>query len=733
MTHGPVVLKVALKLPLRECLDYLPPPACPIEKIMPGVRLRVPFRRGVRTGVLMQTSAQSQVKAAKLRQAIAVLDEQPLATPQHLELIRWAADYYHHPIGEVVASALPGLLRGGELNTQIKPALCWRLVDDNPGPLKRAPRQAAIVELLRQHPSGLLAEDLNQRLANWRKAMHHLVAQGYVETVAAPARTEPPIACLAAPPLNPAQRRAVQQIASSLDHFQPFLLDGVTGSGKTEVYLRLIEEVLLAGKQALMLVPEIGLIPQTLERLSERFGQPVAVMHSDLGTQQRLAAWLRAREGKARIVLGTRSAVWAPMPCPGLIVVDEEHDSSYKQQEGFPYSARDVAVIRAQRENIPVVLGSATPSLESIFNAQSTRYRELRLPHRAGSASTPTVKLLDIRAQILHGGISEPLLAAIAQRLERREQILLFINRRGYAPLLLCHRCGWHAACARCDANLAYHSTGERLRCHHCGHEREPPAACPAGHANGLIKLGQGTERVAEALKARFPEVRLVRIDKDTTRRKGSMETLLQRVDAGEADILVGTQMLSKGHHFPRVTLVGVVDADSRLYSVDFRAGEKLAQLVVQVAGRAGRAEKPGLVLIQTHYPEHPLLVSLLTSGYGAFAQSALSERRASELPPYHALALLRAESSDSEAPMRFLKQARGAATAGLRDGLQVLGPVPAPMERRAGRSRAQLMLQSTRRRLLHQLLEHWLPRVEALKSARTVRWSLDVDPQQLL
>ncbi|MGH6635091.1 MAG: primosomal protein N', partial [Gammaproteobacteria bacterium] len=732
MIHDPAVLKVALKIPLRECLDYLPPCAFPIEKIMLGMRLRVPFRRGVRIGVLMQTSSHSRVQAIKLRRAIAVLDEQPVVTPKLLELIRWAADYYHHPIGEVVASALPGLLHRGPLSSQAKPASCRWLLDHDPGLLKRAPRQAAIVELLRQHPSGLSDEDLDQRLANWRKAMHHLVAQGYVEAVAKPAATEPSIACLPAPPLNSAQRRAVQQIASSLDRFQPFLLDGVTGSGKTEVYLRLIEEVLRGGKQALMLVPEIGLIPQALERLSQRFREPVAVMHSDLGTQQRLGAWLNAREGTARIVLGTRSAVWTPLPYLGLIVVDEEHDSSYKQQEGFPYSARDVAVIRAQRENIPIVLGSATPSLESIVNAQAARYRELRLPHRAGSASTPTMKLLDIRAQTLHGGISQPLLAAIAQRLERREQTLLFINRRGYAPLLLCHRCGWYAACTRCDAKLAYHSTGERLRCHHCGHQREPPAACPAGHVNGLIKLGQGTERVAEVLKARFPGARLVRIDKDTTRRKGSLETLLQQVDAGEADILVGTQMLSKGHHFPRVTLVGVVDADSRLYSVDFRAGEKLAQLVVQVAGRAGRAEKPGLVLIQTHYPEHPLLAALLTRGYGAFAQSALSERRASELPPYQALALLRAESPDREAPMHFLKQARGAATEQLRDGLQVFGPVPAPMERRAGRSRAQLMLQSIRRRLLHQMLEQWLPRVEALKSARTVRWSLDVDPHQL-
>ncbi|MGH8515549.1 MAG: replication restart helicase PriA, partial [Gammaproteobacteria bacterium] len=342
----------------------------------------------------------------------------PLVTPEHLDLIRWAADYYHHPIGEVVASALPGLLHRGPLNTQTKPASCRWLLAHDPGPLKRAPRQAGIVELLRGHPSGLSDEELEQRLAYWRKAMRHLVAQGYVEAVAIPTTTEPSIACLPAPPLNPAQHRAVQQIASALDRFQPFLLDGVTGSGKTEVYLRLIKKVLLAGKQALMLVPEIGLIPQTLERLSERFGQPVAVMHSDLGTQQRLAAWLSAREGKARIVLGTRSAVWTPMPYLGLIVVDEEHDSSYKQQEGFPYSARDVAVIRAQGENIPVVLGSATPSLESIFNAQSTRYRELRLPHRAGSASTPTIKLLDIRAHALHGGISQPLLAALAQRLE---------------------------------------------------------------------------------------------------------------------------------------------------------------------------------------------------------------------------------------------------------------------------------------------------------------------------
>jgi primosomal protein N' (replication factor Y) len=533
--------------------------------------------------------------------------------------------------------------------------------------------------------------------------------------------------------LNQEQTAAVTAICAALGRFAPVLLEGVTGSGKTEVYLRVIEEVLRRGQQALVLIPEIGLMAQTIARFRQRFAQPLIIFHSGITERERLDAWLTARDGLAPIVIGTRSAVWTPLHRPGVIIVDEEHDLSYKQQEGFRYLARDVAVMRAQRAQIPVVLGSATPSLESIYNVQNQRYRHLHLPKRAGSAQSPDIQLLDLRGLPMEGGLSEPLIQRIAIHLEHRNQVLLFLNRRGYAPLLLCHRCGWTAGCTRCDAKLTYHQSLSLLQCHHCGAQRPVDTQCSECGSPELLRIGAGTERVVETLERRFPEARVLRIDRDSTRRKGTMEKMLAAVLSGEADILVGTQMLSKGHHFPKVTLAAIIDADSRLYGVDFRAGERLAQLVTQVAGRAGRTENQGSVIIQTHNPDHPLLQALVREGYPHFAQSALREREAAGLPPHSSLALLRAEAPGQAEPRRFLEEARKIALSFPTEDIEIFGPVPAPMERRAGRYRWQLLLESPDRRGLQSLLIPWAPKLEELKFARRVRWSLDVDPQEII
>ncbi len=552
--------------------------------------------------------------------------------------------------------------------------------------------------------------------------LKRLAAKGWVEACEAPLKATP------GPPLHPHQRECVEAVSQSAG-FQAFLLEGVTGSGKTEVYLRLAERAVGQGRQVLVILPEIGLTGQMVARF-ERLGVPLAVFHSNLSEGERLDAWLRAGKGEAKVVIGTRSAVFIPLKAPGLFIVDEEHDLSHKQQEGFRYSARDIAVFRARQHRVPALLGSATPSLESLRNAQRGRYRHLLLPERVGKATLPAMALLDVRGRPMEGGLSLPLLKAMEDPLGRGEQVLLFLNRRGYAPALICHACGWVGQCLRCDARLTFHQGERRLRCHHCGLEQAMPGACPACGASALIPVGQGTERLEAVLKARFPDKRVVRIDRDTTRRKGAFAAFLEAIGRGEADILIGTQMLAKGHHFPEVTLVGIVDADQGLFSADFRAAERMAQLIVQVAGRAGREEKPGRVLIQTHQPGHPLLQRLIREDYRAFAQEAMEERRQAQLPPFAHLALLRAEAQDQAHPMAFLAEAR--ARLGDMEGVEVLGPAPSPMERRAGFYRAQLWIQAHRRLLLHRYLGEGVPKLSSIPGSRRVRWSLDVDPMEI-
>nr|WP_300988570.1 primosomal protein N' [Thiocapsa sp.] len=736
-----------------DAFDYLPPaPASDgcsaTPSLLPGQRVLVPFGQGRRVGILLELRDTSDQDPVRLKPIERLLDPGPVLSTADLTLIRWAADYYRQPIGEALFSALPARLR------QAKPILDEQVPGVSATPtgrtldletLRRAPKQRALLTLVRSVPEGIAVADLTVCLGPCAATLRSLRARGLLETCrlapAGPVTHAPRAERAPGPELNADQAEALRRVAAALGGFSPFLLDGVTGSGKTEVYIRLIEAAAARGAQTLLIVPEIGLTPQLRERLTARLPDPPAVLHSGLAAGERERAWHRAASGRAGVVLGTRSAVFVPLPRLGLILVDEEHDASLKQQEGFRYSARDLAVRRAQLVGCPVVLGSATPSLETLNNAQTERYGWLRLPQRAGAACTPRTSLLDIRNQPLQAGLSAVLREEMRTEIAAGNQVLLFLNRRGYAPVLTCHACGWVGDCPHCDARLTLHLARRRLWCHHCGWTRPLPDVCPDCKGTDLRMLGRGTERLDEELRPLFPGVGIARLDRDTTRRRGELARLLDEVRRGDVQILLGTQMLAKGHDFPGVTLVGILDLDHSLYASDFRAPERTAQLIVQVTGRAGRAERPGRVVLQTRHPEHPLLQSLLHDGYRGFATTALAERREAELPPFSHLALLRAEAPAVETATDFLNQARliaegctaeGRAEPLAETGVQCYGPVPAPMERRGGRYRAQLLIQSSQRPRLQRFLAGWSLALRALPRSKGLRWSLDVDPQDM-
>lgn len=724
------ILQVALPVPLRTHFDYLTPETGDHTPLKPGVRVRVPFGRRTSTGILLGSSARSDLPRERLKAAVAIIDPEPLFTPGQLSLLEWAAGYYQHPVGEVLFNALPPALRAGR-PAVVQEERLWRLLAvEGFESLARAPKQRALIATLKESAAGLSESELRERFPGARRILAALEAKGLVESVAADFSPRPGPA--RSPTLNPAQQAAVERVADTRSRFGAFLLNGVTGSGKTEVYLELIRRVIAEDRQALLLVPEIGLTPQLVARAAARLSCPVAVIHSGLSDSERCASWLNARDGKARVILGTRSAVWTPLQRPGIIIVDEEHDQSYKQQDGFRYSARDTAVMRAQKENIPVILGSATPSAETLHNVAAGRFTELDLPERAGSATHPGVEVVDLRGRPMTGALSTPMLKAIQLALERSQQCLLFLNRRGFSPVLMCHGCGWIAQCGRCGVPMTYHKQRNILLCHHCGRSADPVSDCPECGAAELFRIGHGTQRLEETLMQQFPGARVLRIDRDTTRRKGAMDAMVNQIHEGEADILVGTQMLAKGHDFPNLALVGIVDMDQGLFSADFRGTERMAQLFVQVSGRAGRAKQAGRVVIQTHYPTHPLLESLLKTGYAGFSRALLEERREADLPPFSFMALLRAEHYETERPKRFLEQARELLVKQDSD-VRLFGPVPAPMEKRAGRTRFQLLVQARRRAVLARALSPWVRQLEILPAGKRVRWSLDVDPQDML
>ena len=727
------VLRVAVDCPLRSLLDYLPPVGARASDLPAGARVRVPMGARSAVGVIVGHADESLLEPQRLRRITALLDPKPLFDAALLDLLRWTASYYQHPPGEVYAAALPAALRAGQPATAQE---SWLALTDAgrvavaTGEPERAPRQRELATLLATHLQGLTATELDAAQPEWRSSARALAKRGWTELLlrdAPPTAEATTAAIAAAPEPSAAQTEAVSAVDAGAGRFGTFLLQGATGSGKTEVYLRLVLRALERGAGALVLVPEIGLTPQLLERFRSRLRVPIAVLHSALSDGERLQAWRAVQAGLARVVIGTRSAIFAPVQRLGLIVVDEEHDSSYKQQEGgCRYSARDLAVRRAQQSGVPVVLGSATPALESLHNVQLGRYRQLLLPRRTDQAAAPRVALIDLRAHAVHAGLAGPVTQAIAHHLATDGQVLVYLNRRGYAPTLLCTSCGWIAPCSECDARLTVHRGAAQLRCHYCGAAQPLPTRC--GRCGFAVRpVGQGTERIAETLAAMFPTAPLARLDRDTVHSAADMEAVMRSLLDGSARILVGTQMVTKGHHFPGVSLVAVINADQGLFSADFRAAERLAQTIVQVAGRAGRGTRAGEVLIQTEYPEHPLLQNLIHSGYEGFAAGALAEREAAHWPPFGRLALLRASGRTAATALDFLRDARERAAAA--PPARLLGPVPASMARRAGRHHAQLLIETAGRGELHRFLDQWLPLVERLPAARRVRWALDVDP----
>ena len=727
------VVRVAVNCPLRTLLDYLPPQGETVQALPVGARVRVPLGARSAVGIIVAHARGSLLPGTRLRAITALLDREPLLDAALLQLLQWTASYYHHPPGEVLAAALPAALRDGHSALAQEEWLeisAAGLAASRSEAVRRAPRQREVLMLLASNPAGISAARLEVLAPGWRPAARTLAKRGwsrFTEREAGDSAAAPAAALAVAPELSAAQLLAVEAIDAAAGRYGAFLLQGATGSGKTEVYLRAVARCLERGANALVLVPEIGLTPQLLERFRTRLPVRMAVLHSALSDGERLAAWREARAGRARVVIGTRSAVFAPIPRLGLITVDEEHDSSYKQQEGgCRYSARDLAVRRAQQAAVPVVLGSATPALESLQNVQLGRYRQLPLPRRADQAAAPRLALIDLRAHAVHQGLAGPVTQAIARHLATDGQVLVYLNRRGYAPTLLCTSCGWIAPCTECDARLTVHREAAQLRCHWCGATQPLPARC--GRCGFAVKpVGQGTERIAETLAAMFPDAPLLRLDRDTARSAADVEAVMNALLDGSARILVGTQMVTKGHHFPGVSLVAVINADQGLFSTDFRAAERLAQTIVQVAGRAGRGARAGEVLIQTEYPEHPLLQSLISGGYEAFAAGALREREAARWPPFSRLALLRASAPSATEAMGFLRAARE--RAGERPPVRLLGPVSAAMARRAGRHHAQLLVEHAGRQELQRFLDSWLELVERLPEARRVRWAIDVDP----
>ena len=729
---GQPIIQVALPVPVRHLFDYLPAePGAPLPGA--GVRVRVPFGRGQRTGLVAGTRDHSDIPRGRLRPTLEVLDGQALFSPEEMDFLLWAAAYYHWPPGEVLAAGLPGLLRRGR---PLPPApLRWEITDTGRHQMAElrpgARVQREIMAVLIDSSRGAEEDRLRQISPGWKTSAASLRRKGWIRPHLLENSFSQVTVLDPGPELNPEQAAAARTIISGLDHYGASLLEGVTGSGKTEVYLRAMEPVLAADRQVLVLVPEIGLTPQLLERFRTRFGERVTPLHSGMAEGERLRAWQAARTGQAMVIIGTRSAVFTPLRNLGMIIVDEEHDGSLKQQEGFRYSARDLAVVRARRQNIPVILGSATPSLESLGNTIRQRYTHLKLPRRAGAAKPPKVQLVDLRHQPVSNGIATPVMQAMARHLNQGGQVMVYLNRRGYAPTLLCTGCGQLVECDRCDARLVFHRSEQRLVCHHCGARQRVPDTCT--DCNGELKpVGQGTERVAEYLSAVFADTPMVRIDRDTTRRRGELEEHLNQVRSGQARLVLGTQMLAKGHDFPELTMVALLDADQGLFGTDFRAAERLAQTFVQVSGRAGRGEAPGHVYLQTLFPDHPLLRSLLDDGYPGFAEAALKERREAGWPPYSHLALLRARAPGRRAVETFLEQAARTFRQLDVSALEILGPAPAPMERRSGQMRAQLLLRSQRRSAIQNALDDSIPRLESLPSARQVRWSLDVDPADL-
>jgi primosomal protein N' (replication factor Y) len=733
--NSSAVLLVALPVPLYQRFEYLPAKDLDARHYKIGTRVRVQFGARKLIGLIVDQANESTLPANKLKRIGEVLDEEPVFDSELLKLLFWAAEYYQQPIGEVIFTALPSVLRKGKLISPATETLYQITTNNNlASELARAPKQRLIFELLTANPEGLSADAIAQHIPGWRSAMNALLKKTYVEkiyqeTVAGLPQKENSIKELI---LNTEQQLVYEKIKTKLEEFSCSLIDGVTGSGKTEVYLSLANDVLAAEKQILILVPEIGLTPQLLQRIESRLYEKVHLMHSGLNDNERAQTWLATKINKATIVVGTRSAIFLPFAKLGLIIIDEEHDLSFKQHEGFLYNARDIAVYRAKQLKIPIVLGTATPSFETQHNVTLERYQKLVLSKRAKDSSIPDVKLIDMRAKNSTDGLSDELIQAMQNELDNNNQILLFLNRRGYAPAILCTECAWLAECTRCDARMTFYKKRNILKCHHCLKEERVPEVCPTCNSEELLWLGEGTQRIEDRLKEIFPNTAITRIDRDSTRKKDALEEKLNEIHAGKYQIIIGTQMLSKGHDFPNVTLVGILNVDHGLFSTDFRATERLAQLLVQVSGRAGRSSKKGKVLLQTHLPEHPLLNCLLSQGYAAFSKEALKIRKDCAFPPYSFMLMIRARANNMSMTQNFLQDVKSTMTRDGITGLTIYGPIPALMERKAGMYQSQLIIFTQHRKTIQQNLGNWMQAITAQPLAKRVRWDIEVDPLEI-
>ncbi|EPQ1208215.1 primosomal protein N' [Acinetobacter baumannii] len=727
-------VRVAVPVHLYDTFDYTLTKA-QYERAQVGSRVAISFGRQNLIGIITEKvdPQESFTGHFQLKAISELLDDEPILDEQVLNLLTWSAQYYQFPIGEVMQTALPALLRQGKPMDVL--FHLWKIIpcDNAEALLKRSIKQQDAYQILKLHPAGTTENILN--LSGVETAtLKALQKKGLVDCTLEPHDFSPSPVQLAQMPLtlNEDQKKATQHVLNAQHQYQAFLLDGLTGSGKTEVYLHIMHEVLKQGKQVLVLVPEIGLTPQTISRFKSRFNCDIALLHSGLNDSKRLQAWQQAQTGKASIILGTRSAIYTPLPRLGLIILDEEHDLSYKQQEGFRYHARDVALYRGHLQGCPVLLGSATPSIDSYHLVETGKLTALQLNQRAGHALLPKMHLIDLKIVKKQHGISQPLIEQIKNTLARKEQVLIFLNRRGYAPVLVCESCGWQANCPHCDAHFTLHTQPySYLHCHHCGTVHRLPDHCPECQQKSLKTLGAGTAKVEEHLQELFPDHDVIRVDRDSTSRVGSWQKIYDRIQQNKPSILLGTQMLAKGHHFPHVTLVAILDIDAGLLSVDIRAPERTAQLIVQVAGRAGRGEHKGHVYLQTLRPDHPLLTTLIEKDYRAVAKQTLAERKVALLPPYRYAVLIRAESKDRDYTLHFLNEAAEQLRQIAGDIVDIWGPIPAPMERKAGRYRAHMVILSADRARLHFYLRQWWAQLVYAPRQHQLRLSIDVDPQE--
>lgn len=724
----PEIVQVTIPGNIFDYLDYLPPQ----RKLTIGARVRVKLRGKELVGLVMG-QCQDDAITYKLQPLLEILDEQAILDEHMLKLAKWLGNYYQSPLSDVIKTMLPKKLRQGEI-CQLPQQIYYQRTSKSILELSKQAKQQLLLLQYCSDPSFKYSQAKLYRQGFKLTTLKPLLENGFLIKTSQDLLPQLKFhQHQVALELNDEQQLVIELVEPHLTSYKAFLLFGITGSGKTEVYFYLMQKVLEQGKQVLILVPEIGLTPQFLNRVEKRFAYKVAVLHSNLNDKERLTNWLWCKQNQVQILIGTRTAVFTPLPKLGLIIVDEEHDLSFKQQDGMRFSGRDVALKRGFDSKVPVILGSATPSIESLYNVEQDKYSLLTLNKRAVTNEKTYYRIIDLRNQKIIDGLCSQTIERIKVHLENKQQVLVFINRRGYAPILICHQCAWMADCKNCSAHLTVHEQDNKMICHHCGYKRRLAKHCDDCHSSELIPVGAGTQRLTSFLSGLFPNNKVLRVDRDTTRGKNTLKDTLAAIDQGEVDILVGTQLLAKGHHFKKLTLVVVVDADHGFFSQDFRAIERLGQVVTQVAGRAGR-EGGGEVIIQTHKVDNPLLNTLIQNGYHAFSKQLLKERQYYFWPPYTYLALCRAKGNYPERVINFFNKLKKI-LAQLNSNLTLLGPAPAPMEKKAGQYQLQLLIRSEQRAPLLRALKQLrlqLRSKEHQKLVSNLRFSIDVDPQDL-